>query len=90
MIDNLFGNDLLGIDPNARFGGGVAVVPAPRPALVAPTGNVRGLAVNSDTANRGQDLAATLDGRLSLGMLGVLILALMGWYAWTRNVQAGG
>lgn len=91
MLDSMFiSNPLTGFDANARFGQGVAVVNPPRPAPIAPTGNVRGLAVNSITADRGQDLAATIDGRMSLAALGALVIGLVGFYAWTRNVQAGG
>lgn len=89
MLDNMFFPDP-GANMSSRYGQGVAVVNPPRPAAIAPTGNVRGLAVNSNTADRGQDLAATIDGRMSLAALGGAVLLLIGFYAWTRNVQAGG
>jgi len=56
---------------------------------VVPTGG----GITTSPAERGP-IAATLDevaaGRVSLGMLGALVVVLVLFYVWTRDVQGGG
>jgi hypothetical protein len=86
MLDQYFQRPVGG---TGRFGQDAAVVQYPRPASIAPAGNQRGLQVARSNAS-GVDIGATLDGRFSLGLLQGLVVVLIVFYVWTRNVQAGG
>ena len=65
------------------------VIQAANPSRVMVTagGTVRGGITSSDNELVGK---ATLNGKLSLGMVGGMVLLLMAMYLWTRNVQGGG
>lgn len=53
--------------------------------LVAPAGNSRGIPFRN-----GVDLEGSLAGRLSIGLVGAVILFLAFSYIMSRNVQGGG
>ncbi len=55
----------------------------------APSSGVIGANVSSNF-NVGKEAATSLEGRVSLGMLGGIVVGIVAFYAWTRGVQGGG
>lgn len=89
-IASLTGSPNIHGGSDSRFSGAAAVHrPAP-PAKVAPAGGLRGLAETSDARDNAAAAVGVLEGRMTLATIQVLIVTLIVWYAWTRNVQGGG
>lgn len=79
--------------PNAAFlrrgsgalGAGTVEMAAPDPTAGQNARTQTGIRASITSTN-----GVTFEGRLSLGILAALIVALVLFYVWTRNAQGGG
>lgn len=61
----------------------------PPPAVQATIQQAVGGGVYTDNTNN-PDSEAVLSGRISLGLVGLLVVGAVGFYFWTKNIQGGG
>lgn len=60
------------------------------PAIQASIQQAMGGGVYTDNAPGGGDPNAVLTGRISLGIIGALVVGAVAFYIWTHQIQGGG